>query len=209
MHELGEPSSFEHHGNMVGCYTFREAIAGEESRTAGHGAGPGYLAVNRVEPSNVALGRYQLTVKGLKQIGAIRADGTWNPQWGVRSEDEFLNRPDLQECAMDAFLTDAYRQLQKSGTFAEIGQRIRGKDGDFTVTRAGLLAAAHRWGAGGTREYLRHQSRTGWKTDFSRLDKKTAEKYDAIEGRLRNFEDLALPGSLSNPKPKPAEPTRP
>jgi hypothetical protein len=49
---------------------------------------------------------------------------------------------------------DNERQLKANGAFAHIGETIDGLKARFPVTRAGVMAAAHREGAPATKDYL-------------------------------------------------------
>ena len=49
---------------------------------------------------------------------------------------------------------DNERQLKANGAFVHIGETIDGLKARFPVTRAGVMAAAHREGAPATKDYL-------------------------------------------------------
>jgi hypothetical protein len=79
--------------------------------------------------------------------------------------------------------------LRDNGSTKFIGKEFSGKlEKGIKITEDGLLAAAHRMGAGAVRDYLAHQNENGWSSDFSRLKKK--EAYEAIETRLRVFQNI-------------------
>ncbi len=80
--------------------------------------------------------------------------GGWTGKYGVHSRAAFLADPEAQEQALSDYLHDLERQLRANGAFADIGETIDGLSARFPVTHAGILAAAHREGAGATVDYL-------------------------------------------------------
>ena len=83
------------------------------------------------------------------------------------------------------YLRDNERQLRALGAFGLLGQTIDGLEDRFTVTRAGLMAAAHRQGAPATRHYLDRIAGHGYSSRG--LDLSGQQR--AIETRLRTFSD--------------------
>ena len=75
-------------------------------------------------------------------------------KYGINSRAEFLANPEAQERALSGYLGDNERQLKANGAFAHIGETIDGLKARFPVTRAGVMAAAHREGAPATKDYL-------------------------------------------------------
>ncbi len=143
----------------------------------------GYDEVRR---SNGALGRYQMTPAALQAAGMIVAAGNWTGKYGVHSRAEFLADPEAQENALTDFLDDTERQLRANGSVQFIGADIDGLVSRFTVSRAGLIAAGHRWGARATHDYLSRIANNGFTSRG--LDLSPAER--AIETRLRTFADV-------------------
>lgn len=135
--------------------------------------------------SNNALGRYQMTRDGLRAAGMIDANGNWTGKYGIRSSAEFLADHDAQEQALTDFLRETERQLHANGAFDYIGRTINGIVTPFTITRAGLIAAAHEEGAYATRDYLRTIAQSGFRSHGLDLTKQKR----AIETRLRTFSD--------------------
>jgi len=133
-----------------------------------------------------ALGRYQMTAAALRAIGMIDAAGNWTGKYGVHSRAEFLADPGAQENAITDFLDDTERQLRANGSVQLIGANIDGLVSRFTVSRAGLIAAGHRWGARATHDYLTRIANNGFTSRG--LDLSPAER--AIETRLRTFADV-------------------
>ena len=63
------------------------------------------------------------------------------------------------------------------------GQQIVGihdRNKRITITPVGLMAAGHRWGGKGLRDYMEHLEKNGWVSNFEDLDESTREKYLAI-----------------------------
>ena len=132
-----------------------------------------------------ALGRYQMTPAALRAAGMIDADGTWTGKFNVHSRAEFLADPDAQEMALTDYLDDTERQLRANGAFGFVGTSVVGIRGTFTLTRAGLIAAAHRAGAPATRSYLDRIANNGFISQTLSLTRQER----AIETRLRTFAD--------------------
>ena len=137
-------------------------------------------------------GLYQLTPGELYQLGATDAQGNWNPDYypGINSHSEFVNDPIAQQRVFHDAMRDYDRQLASKGTYDFLGQTITGLEGDIVITEAGLLGAAHRQGAGATRDYLRHQERYGnvtenWINDVGKVSADDAEAFRRVERRLR------------------------
>jgi hypothetical protein len=165
---------------------FTHLIARLESGGAGR-TDAGYGARN---PSSGALGRYQLLPVALRDIGWQDAAGQWTAvaaAQGVRADSEFLGNPAAQEAAMAAFLRRSETLLDRNGSLAHAGRTIAGLDG-FAVplTEAGLVAAAHRSGAGSVARYLAQRAAAP-DAPVSAADRAT---FQAVERRLRTFADL-------------------
>jgi hypothetical protein len=110
---------------------------------------------NSTDPDRIALGRYQLTPVALQAAGMMDRNGNWTGKYGIHSRAEFLANPEAQERALSGYLDDNERQLKANGAFAHIGETIvDGLKARFPVTRAGIMAAAHREGAPATKDYL-------------------------------------------------------
>ncbi|MEM7122259.1 MAG: hypothetical protein AAF563_13330 [Pseudomonadota bacterium] len=158
---------------------------------------------DKVHPSTDAAGRYQLTPVALDDIGLVDGNGEW---YGHPYPDleEFLGSPQLQNLALAAclkvtqgYLTQTYTREVEPGNSEEVspydflGQEIEGKVRTFEVTESGLLAAAHRWGAGNVLAYLLHQRENKWVTDEEGFGGKK-DVFLAIETRLREFQPIPL-----------------
>ncbi|WP_135467966.1 hypothetical protein [Crenalkalicoccus roseus] len=170
---------------------FRQTIARLES--GGAGPGQGHAARN---PASGALGRYQMLPVALRDIGWQDAAGGWTAlaaRHGVASEADFLASPAAQEAAMDAFLRRAEAQLERNGSLARAGGTVRGLDGEAVpLTEAGLVAAAHRRGAGSVARYLAHRT----ETPDAPLSPAQRSAFAAVERRLRDF--AAMPYALAS-----------
>lgn len=142
-----------------------------------------------------ALGRYQLQPLFLIDAGfkKINTSGqiVWDPNSGVTSDRDFLDNPQAQEEAFTKGMLAKQRQLSINGSVDRIGTEIEGKNGKFTVSEPGLIAAAHRQGAKRVRQYLEWQEANGLKADVSTIpQKKRREQFDTIEKRLLNFQAI-------------------
>ncbi len=170
---------------------FRARIAFAESSARAPDQGLGAR-----NPTSGALGRYQITPQALRDLGWQDAGGQWTAlaaRNGVRSEADFLASGPAQEAAMAAYLRRAEQQLDRNGSLARAGSTVTGLDGQAVpLTEAGLVAAAHRRGAGSVARYLAH--RTG--TPDAPLSQADRSAFAAVEGRLRGF--AALPYGLAS-----------
>lgn len=177
--------------------TFRARIAAAE-RSAEH-ANNGYGQVN---PRSGALGRYQFLASTLMDLGLKDATGAWTERAAVRSDAEFLASPQAQEAAFTAFLRRVEHQVERNGALARQGGAVRGLDGtEVPLTEAGMMAAAHRRGAGMLARYLQHRS----ETPDAPLRPAQRRAFEAVERRLRDFADVAY-ASVRAPPRVPAAP---
>lgn len=161
---------------------FRHRIAQAE-RSAEH-ARSGYGLRNA---SSGALGRYQFLPSALVDIGWRGADGAWSAtaqRQGVSSDADFLARPAAQEAAMSAYLRRIETQLDRNGSAGRQGEVLRGVAGqEITLTEAGLVAAAHRRGAGAVARWLQHRTAT----PDAPLSAAQRNVYAQVERRLQDF----------------------
>ena len=164
---------------------FRARIARAETGAAR--AGEGYGARNA---ASGALGRYQLTPQALRDLGWRDAGGGWTAlaaRQGVGSDAEFLANPVAQEAAMGAYLRRAEAQLNSNGSLSRSGGAVTGLDGTpVPLTEAGLVAAAHRRGAGSVARYLAHRGALS-EAPLTASDRRA---FAAVERRLRDFAEL-------------------
>ncbi|TPG60320.1 hypothetical protein EAH89_02765 [Roseomonas nepalensis] len=158
--------------------TFRNRIAALES------AGAGWAARN---PTSGALGRYQFMPIALRDIGWQDGAGAWTERAaaaGVRSEADFLSNPAAQETAMSDYLLRAEQQLAANGSLRAAGQTVTATDGGTVpLTEAGLVAAAHRRGAGAVARWLEHRTRT----PDAPVPEAARVAFADVEQRLRDF----------------------
>jgi hypothetical protein len=146
----------------------------------------GYTEVHEGPGNRFALGRYQITKAGLGSVDLMDGDGNWTGKYGIYSRAQFLAGPAAQEMALTDLLSDTERQLRANGSFRYVGRTIDGLVDRFAVTRAGLLAAGHRYGARETREYLDKEASSGFSS--ARVNLTPADR--AVETRLRTFADV-------------------
>ncbi|MFB9970644.1 hypothetical protein ACFFMP_11760 [Pseudoroseomonas cervicalis] len=140
--------------------------------------------------SGGALGRYQMLPIALRDIGWMDDKGGWTARAaaaGVRSTRDFLSRPAAQEAAMADYLRRAEQQLSANGALDKAGRRLNGVDGrPILLTHTGLVAAAHRQGAGAVAKWLEHRI----EQPSAPLSPAERSLFQSIETRLRNFATL-------------------
>ncbi len=160
---------------------FRDRIAAAE------GSREQYAVRN---PASGALGRYQFVPTALQDLGWKDASGAWTATaaaQGVTSDEQFLANPAAQEAAMTTYLARTEQQLSRNGALAQAGGSLPGLDGAAVpVTEAGLMAAAHRRGAGSVARYLAHRANT---PDAS-LSPQQRQAFASVERRLRDFSEM-------------------
>jgi hypothetical protein len=167
---------------LAGEDAFRSRIAALES------AGSNWSARN---PTSGALGRYQFLPVALRDIGWQDASGAWTARaaaQGVQSEADFLASPAAQEAAMGQYLQRTERQLAANGALGAAGQTVTATDGQpLAITEAGLVAAAHRRGAGAVARWLEHRTRT----PEAPVPEASRAAFAGVEQRLRDFAGVA------------------
>ncbi len=165
--------------------SWREAIAEEESR--GSPRDFGYGARN-----GLALGRYQLLPDAMTDAGWLH-EGRWAVRArasGVSSAEEFLANPSAQEQALNDIMRRNEQQLAAFGTYRFVGRQFQGfapGQEPFTVTEAGLAAAAHREGAQGTTRFLRHVEAGRPQPPSIANRRGDRSVFNEVERRLRKF----------------------
>ena len=106
-----------------------------------------YKAVNRLG----YLGKYQFGGLALQDLGYKNKKGKWTGKDNIKSKEDFLNSPDVQEKALSNYVTIQERYLKSKGALDYIGKEIDG----VKITKGGLLGAAHLVGAGAVSKMLR------------------------------------------------------
>jgi hypothetical protein len=172
--------------------------------------------------SSTAVGRYQILVSGLQDIGLVDAHRNWLG-YPHPDREEFRQTPELQNLAFAAYLkrkldavthTELESQKPDEVTLADlVGREIDGVGGPFKVTMAGLLAAAHREGEGRLKQYFDHLATNDWYSDpetfptdkIPHTKRTIAEFFGQVEERLRQFMTIPLYGNhyaplLNNPE---------
>ena len=86
---------------------------------------------------------------------------------GIKGEKEFLNNTLAQERAIQVYLERTKQTLRNKGATVHIGRTFKGIKAKITITSSGLLAAAHRRGAGNVSLYLDHLKRHNCISDRS------------------------------------------
>jgi hypothetical protein len=137
-----------------------------------------------------ALGRYQFVPQALQDLGWKDANGQWTATaaaQGVTTDEQFLANPAAQEAAMTTYLARTEQQLSRNGALAQAGGSVQGLDGGTVpLTEAGLMAAAHRRGAGSVARYLAHRATTPDAT----LSPQQRQAFASVERRLRDFSEM-------------------
>ena len=177
---------------------YRSLLASLEADQRGYGT---YRPKKYGESGIGAWGRYQFRAGALIDAGVIPfinfKTASEEEQEHARNylERNFLNNPAKQEEALAKF-TD--RNLTALRTFRprrrkDIGTQIRASDGtSFTITEAGLAAAAHYAGRAGVLKYLRHVAERGWTSDRDHISAADRGTFAEVERRLRLFEGVPL-----------------
>ena len=162
---------------------YLEAIAERESRGQ---PDHGYGARN-----GDALGRYQLLPSALVDAKWFEPgpDGGLVPTgraaaFGVQSLEDWRRNAPAQEEAMRDFSRSNEEQATKKGLWDRLGLVYQGRQGQIAITPAGIAAAVHREGAGGTRRYFDKLAASGWDSKSADLSKKDLR----VETRLREFQ---------------------
>jgi hypothetical protein len=119
----------------------------------------------------------------LLAAGMWDANGNWTGKYGIHSRAEFLADREAQENVLSDYLVATERQLRATGAFAHVGETIDGLKARFPVTRAGIIAAAHREGATATADYLDRVAAHG----FTSRGLVLKPQDRPIETRLRTF----------------------
>jgi hypothetical protein len=167
---------------------FKNAIADLESSNSG-----GYGARNPPTGSWVAVGRYQMQKPGLKIAGFLDSAGNWAgpmaKEYDVHNLDDFLRNSSAQETAFAIYMADNQRQLVTGGVTSAIGQRVQGLEAPFNITFAGLMAAAHKEGAGAVKYYVEFLKRNSWNSSAI-VGSKYEKELRRIEFRLRTFNGM-------------------
>lgn len=175
---------WERHGNAE----FRHAIAKAE-RSAEH-RNHGYRQYNDAGGGRGAFGRYQLRKGVLEEAGWMDNLGRWTGKaasFGVRTDMDFLGRPEAQESAMTDALRVYDRQARALGLDNYVGLTIKDSNGSsFQVTQAGIIAAGHRAGISGVMNSLGRLT-TGKKP----TNKKDIDRDNFVRKRLRDFDKVA------------------
>lgn len=176
--------------NEVYSGEFKDALAKRESNV------DGYQSHNKTGGRLGALGRYQMRAGILQDLGVVDKNDNWLPgnKYGVTGVQDFLNDPKAQEQIFEDAVTKYAGRVKGRGATKIIGQVIDGKKSRFQLTEAGLVAAAHKQGAGGVELYLEKLKELGWRSKGIKLsnNKKENDVMLAVETRLREFGKIKL-----------------
>lgn len=109
-----------------------------------------------VSSSGSYLGRYQMGAGALTDAG-FKENGSWTTlakKYGITDNASFLSSPQGQEVAIRLFHAKLWKQLVHYGAESVIGDSYIG----VTITKSGLLAAAHLVGALGIMTAIRNNT---------------------------------------------------
>lgn len=109
------------------------------------------------------MGKYQFGMSALRSIG-------------IKSKQDFLNNPRLQEKAFKALLSINKAQLEYEIEKYE-GKVVNG----VKITESGILAAAHLGGAGSVKSYLRSNGKRKFKDGFGTSMKSYFKKFGGYD----------------------------
>jgi len=109
------------------------------------------------------MGKYQFGMSALRSIG-------------IKSKQDFLNNPRLQEKAFKALLSINKAQLEYEIEKYE-GKVVNG----VKITESGILAAAHLGGAGSVKSYLRSNGKSKFKDGFGTSMKSYFKKFGGYD----------------------------
>ena len=109
------------------------------------------------------MGKYQFGMSALRSIG-------------IKSKQDFLNNPRLQEKAFKALLSINKAQLENEIEKYE-GKVVNG----VKITESGILAAAHLGGAGSVKSYLRSNGKRKFKDGFGTSMKSYFKKFGGYD----------------------------
>ncbi|MEM7693462.1 MAG: calcium-binding protein [Pseudomonadota bacterium] len=112
----------------------------------------------QLESSLGYLGRYQLGELSLAEIGYYRGDNTqpqdyiggWTGRDGIKSKQDFLNNPAVQDSAAREYTTWNWDTLTRYGFNIYAGQTLNGHE----LTLSGILGATWLVGFSGMRDFL-------------------------------------------------------
>ena len=93
------------------------------------------------------MGKYQFGAIALRDIGFYDNNNIWTEkakEYGVWSQETFLNNPEAQESAIRMLLNNNWKYATNYGLLEYIGTMMNG----ILITESGLLAAAHLVGIG-------------------------------------------------------------
>ena len=103
------------------------------------------------------MGRFQMGNLALQDVGLKDANGNWtafaHEKYQIYSDDDFLACPEAQDYSIQELLLRNWRTLKRKGAEDHIGETVRG----ITITKSGLLGAAHLVGAGYAADIFQNQ----------------------------------------------------
>jgi len=123
-------------------------------------SGGNYQAINTLN----FIGAYQFGEAALIDLGYVRRDhdiydnnfsGGFTGKHGIRSLEQFINSPDVQDRAIQEWMRLMWHYIQSDGLDRYAWREI----GGVTLSPSGMLAATHLLGTGALREFVNSNGR--------------------------------------------------
>ena len=155
-------------------------------------SGNNYNQLNNEGGGIGALGKYQIRRAGLIDTGYLTKDNKWTGKNGIKSLEDFLSNPNIQEKILDEYMKVQHKYLSHFGQTNYLGAKYKGLKSNFTITDTGLLAAIHRTGIDYMNKFFQNLEKDEngmYYMDYNKItnpDLKT--KFLWIETRMREFE---------------------
>lgn len=130
---------------------YADALGARES-------GGNYQAVNKFG----YMGKYQMGKDVLIDLGYMRKDGSWTGKDGIKSQQDFLNNPKVQDKAQQDLMKVQWGYIKSKGLDKYVGQEING----VKLTQSSLIAAAHLKGVGSLEKYLKSSGAVNQRDGF-------------------------------------------
>lgn len=140
-----------------------------------------------------AVGRYQFRKPAFQETGYMDKKGNFTGKDGIRSIDDFIQNPEVQEKAVRELLKRNYQYMMRYNVLPLVGSTISGKVKDFKITIPGMLAASHKEGGPMTAKYLKalEKNKNGmYYLPYHKYKGNLLRGFLAIETRLREFSNI-------------------
>ncbi len=188
--------------NQTGSLFF-DVLAHYESKSTSDYSNPdGYTGSYDLSGHNGGtLGRYQIGMSGLTQLGYVDKQGNWTGKTvngeAMTSAEVFLDSPSAQDVIATEYANELERQLKVNGGWNYIGAHVGGE----LITEEGLIGAAWEQGASVANLLLNQYAVSGDLFESSNgAAKSFGQRLDGFRGALMPGQDsslVLLPGSAS------------